>query len=198
MKTRFLLASAAALALAACGSSNDADEAPAAEETVATDAAGAPDPATPQGFVDMAASSDMYEIEAGQLAQEMGERQDVKDLGAMMEQDHTASSEKLKAAVAEGGATLTVPPQLLPKHQQQLDALRAAGDNFDSVYLQQQMLAHQEALNLLQTQASSGTVASLKAFAAETVPVVQGHLDHVQELASGGADAATADAGSSE
>jgi putative membrane protein len=186
MKTRLLLASAAALALAACGSQEDAGEAPAAEDTaaLAPDPAADPDPSTPQGFVAMAASSDMYEIEAGRLAQEMGESQETKDFGAMMEEDHTASSEKLKAAVSQGGASLSAPPQMLPKHQQQLDALRSAGDDFDSVYAQQQVAAHQEALGLLESQAGSGTVASLKAFASETAPIVEGHLEHARELAN--------------
>ena len=187
MKTRLLIVSAAALALAACGSGEDATEAPAANETMAAtaDSAAEPDPATPQGFVAMAASSDMYEIEAGRLAQEMGQDQAIKDFGEMMVMDHTSSSEKLKAAVAQGGASLSVPPDMLPKHQQQLDALRNAGDNFDSIYAQQQVAAHQEALNLLQDQASTGTIESLKAFAAETAPVVEGHLEQARELVGG-------------
>ena len=45
-----------------------------------------------------------------------------------------------------------------------------------------QVAAHPEALTLLQGQANSGTVAPLKAFAAQAVPVVQTHLDHAREL----------------
>jgi putative membrane protein len=198
MKTRLTIATALALALAACGSNDDA-AAPAAEDTTAA-APDAADPSTPQGFVAMAASSDMYEIEAGKLAQQMGTSDAVKQFGAMMEKDHTASSEKLKEAVTHGGAELMFPPGMQPKHQQQLDALRNAGDQFDTLYAQQQLAAHQEALSLLQTQASSGTVDSLKAFAAETAPVVQGHLEHARELAgaAAGGDPAPADAGSAE
>ena len=186
MRTRLLLVSAAALALAACGSNEEATEAPAAEGTAvaAADPAAEPDPATPQGFVAMAASSDLYEVEAGRLAQEMGQDQAIKDFGAMMVADHTASSEKLRAAVAEAGPGVPVPPDMLPRHRQQLDALRNAGDQFDSVYAQQQVAAHQEALALLQGQASNGTAQSLKAFAAETAPVVEGHLAEARELAS--------------
>lgn len=182
MKTRLTIAAGLALALAACGSEEPAE--PAAEDTAAApDAvAQAPDPSTPQGFVDMAASSDMYEIEAGKLAQEMGASDAVKEFGAMMETEHTASSDKLKAAVAEGGAGLAVPPAMLPKHKQQLDALRSAGDQFDALYAQQQVAAHEEALSLLEQQADSGTVASLKAFAGEAVPVVEGHLAQAREL----------------
>ena len=187
MKTRVLIASAAALALAACGSNEETTEAPDAEDIAVApaDPAAEPDPATPQGFVAMAASSDRYEIEAGRLAQEMGRDQAIKDFGEMMVMDHASSSEKMRAAVAEGGASLSIPPEMLPKHQQQLAALRNAGDNFDSVYAQQQVAAHQEALNLLQDQAETGTVESLKMFAAEIAPVVEGHLERARDLAGG-------------
>lgn len=192
MRIRLTIASAAALALAACGGQDDAAP-PAAEDTtaVAPDAAAAPDPTTPEGFVATAASSDMYEIEAGRLAQEMGTSQEIKDFGAMMVEDHTTSSNNLKAAATEAGG-LTVPTAMLPRHQQQLDALRSAGANFDSLYAQQQVAAHEEALNLLQTQAQSGTAEPLAAFATETAPVVEGHLEHIRELAGtvgGAADA---------
>lgn len=195
MIIRFALASAAAVALAACSAENDATETPIAEDTAFADDAAldAPDPATPQGFVSLAASSDLYEIEAGRLAQDMGSSQAVKDFGAMMVKDHTSSSDKLKAAVADGATAVTVPAAMLPKHQQQLDALRSAGTDFDRVYTDQQVAAHQEALTLLQQQADGGTVPSLKAFASEVLPVVQGHLDHVRELAGSAASAGGAE-----
>jgi putative membrane protein len=191
MQTRLTIATALALALSACGSNDDT--APTAEETTAMapePTAAAPDTSTPQGFVDMVASSDMYEIEAGKLAQQMGKSEAVREFGAMMEKDHTASTDKLKAAVAASGASLSIPPDMQPKHQQQLDALRNAGDQFDALYAQQQQAAHQEALTLLQSQADNGTVDALKGFAAEVVPVVQTHLEHAQELGNdaGGRD----------
>ena len=86
-------------------------------------------------------------------------------------------------ALSLANHALSVPPAMQPTHQQQLDALRGAGANFDTLYAQQQQAAHQEALNLLNSQAQAGTVASLKAFAAEAQPVVQGHLEHARELA---------------
>lgn len=182
MTLRFALLSAAALALTACGGDavdNQTDETLAADDT----ATAAPDPSTPQGFVDLAASSNRFEIEAARLAQEQATRQEVKDFAAKMIEDHTAASEKLSAAVVAGGAPLAMPPQLLPQHQQLLDALRNAGDQFDQTYLQQRVTAHEQALTLLQGQAERGTVEPLKAFAAEAAPVVEGHLEQVRELA---------------
>jgi putative membrane protein len=190
MKAQLLLGIAGALALAACGGEAAQDE--AAEDTAATatatptaaagDAAAAPDPSTPQGFVSMAASSDMYEIEAGRLAEQNGTSEGVKSFGAMMVMDHTNSSQKLQAAVMESGEGLMVPTAMMPKHQQQLTELQNAGANFDTVYAQQQVAAHQEALNLMQTQAQSGTSEPLKAFAAETAPIIERHLGEARNL----------------
>ena len=183
MKIRLTLVAAAALTLAACGSQEEA-AAPAADDpsAVPTPVAQTPDTSTPQGFVDTMAASDMYEVEAAKLAQEMGTSAKVKDFAEMMIKDHTASSDKLGVAVAAAGNGLAVAPELTPSLQQNLDALKAAGDRFDQVYAQQQVAAHQDALALLKRQAETGTVEQLKTFAKETAAVVQGHLDHAREL----------------
>jgi putative membrane protein len=187
MKIQLALASAAALALAACGNNDTADdtvaEATPSDTALPTDTA-TPDASSPQGFVDTMAASDMYEIEAGRLAQDMGKSQAVKDFGAMMVKDHTTSSDKLKAAVGEAGNGLAVTPAMTPVQQGLLDQLRGAGENFDAMYAQQQVDAHETALATLQAQAQSGTVEQLRTFAADTAKVVQGHLDHARSLGS--------------
>ena len=185
MKIPIALASAAALALAACGDSDTTDE--TATEAVATETAlptdvPTPDTSSPQGFVDTMAASDMFEVEAGKLAQQMGKSQAVKDFGAMMVKDHTTSSDKLKAAVAEAGNGLAVAPALTPVLQGNLDQLRGAGETFDAMYAQQQVDAHETALGVLQAQAGSGTVEQLRTFAADTAKVVEGHLAEARKL----------------
>lgn len=185
MNTRFPLAAAAAFApllvLAACGG---ADE-PAAEPTDALAASDpAADPALPtdsQAFVDTASASDLFEIEAGKLAQANGTSQAVKDFGAMMERDHTKSSADLKAAAGRVDG-VTVAPALTPKHEADLDALMTAGTNFDSVYKTQQLAAHNQALALLQNMSTNGPAGPLKDFATKTAPVVETHLGHAEML----------------
>lgn len=187
MKITFPIAAVAALSLAACGSADNAN----APDPLATDAGmpadfetdAAADTALPtdaQGFVNAASASDLYEIEAGKLAQASGKSQAVKDFGKMMETDHTKSSAELKTAAEAGG--VTVNPQLTAKQQADLDALKAAGDNFDSVYKAQQLAAHQQALSLLRSYASTGDQQALKDFAAKTAPVVETHLGHAEML----------------
>lgn len=184
MKIRLSLVSAAALALAACGSQEPAD-APAddltADETALPEPAPAPDPTTPQGFADTVAASDMYEIEAGRLAQDMGQSEAVKSFAAMMIEDHTTSSDNLREAAGQAD-NVVVAPALTPKQESDLEALRNAGENFDTVYAQQQVAAHEAALSVLQDYAQSGTVEPLKAFASQTATVVEGHLGEARDL----------------
>lgn len=186
--TPFLFASVAALAVAAC--SPAADDTTIDTDTTETTAMAdemAPEPAPaevapgPQGFVDQAAASDMYEVEAAKLAQQMGSAQAVKDFGAMMERDHTKSTADLKTAAGQVDG-VTVAPQMTAKQQSDLAALRDAGANFDSVYKQQQVAAHEAALRLMQTQAETGEAAPLKAFASKTAPVIEGHLGMARDL----------------
>jgi putative membrane protein len=185
MKFQIAFVSAAALALAACGSNESTDDtvaAATATETADPYATPAPDTTSPQGFVDTLAASDMFEIEAAKLAQAQGKSDKVKAFAAMMIKDHTASSDKLKAAVAEAGGGLTVAPALTPVQQGLLDQLKTGGENFDAMYAQQQVDAHETALGVLQAQAASGTVAQLKAFAGEVAPIVETHLGHARDL----------------
>src|SRR5688572_9301124 len=137
---------------------------------------------TTDGFVTNAVVGGMYEIEAGKLAQQMGKSDAVKSFGAKMVKDHTANSEKLKATLGTANAGVTPPTTLDERHQGLIDNLRAAGDNFDSVYAAQQKAGHEEMLTLMKTYAEHGDNAALKAFANETTPKVQMHLDMANKL----------------
>ena len=137
---------------------------------------------TTDGFVTNAAVGGMYEIEAGKLAQQMGKSDAVKTFGATMVKDHTATSEKLKAILPTSGANVTPPATLDERHQGMIDNLKAAGDNFDNVYASQMKAGHEEMLTLMNTYAEHGDNTALKAFAAETAPKVQMHLDMANKL----------------
>lgn len=186
-----LLIAAAALTLTACNN-NSAEDAGAdtaaadsamAEQTdaVADASAESATANTAQGFVEQAAMSDMYEIEAGKLAQANGKSKEVKDFGAMMVAEHTKSSTELKAA-AKSAEGVTAPAALDARKQADLDALKSAGDNFDATFKQQQVAAHTATLALLRSYADGGDNEALKAFAAKTAPVVEKHLEAARKL----------------
>ncbi|WP_066659760.1 MULTISPECIES: DUF4142 domain-containing protein [unclassified Sphingomonas] len=194
MKHKLMLVSLSALALAACGerATSDAvtDNVAVAPDTSlqngADNMAMAPDAAAPmsgQQFADAAAASDMFELESSKLAQQKGQSAGVKEFAAMMIKDHTNSTAKLKTAAGEADPAVTPKPALNPEQAANLDALRAAtGAEFDALYTQQQVAAHQKALAMLQSYAANGDVAPLKAFAGETAPVVEAHLKQISAM----------------
>jgi len=149
-------------------------------------------------YIAQAANSDLYEIQAGELAARNGQSQAVKDFGRMMVADHSKSSQDMKALVAKGDFGAQPPARLDTEHQAMLDRLKAAkGEAFDREYMSQQMTAHRKALALHQGYAQSGDDVGLKGFATQVVPVVQKHHDWLQQNGAGTTgNAATAGVGS--
>lgn len=192
----FLTVTTSALALAACGpkASDTASNAGAMSEadnitlaqtegTMTADNTAMATPVSTDDFLAKAAMSDMYEVQAGKLAATMAANADVKKFGQMMVDAHTTTTTALKAAVKKDGVTMTPPAALDAKHQGLIDALKAAkGDAFDTLYKSQQSDAHAEALALMQGYAATGDKPAIKAFAADTAPKVQSHIDMLNSL----------------
>ncbi len=108
---------------------------------------------------------------------------DVKGLAKMMVMDHTKAGQEMDKALKASGLSLAPPAGLDDRRKGMLQNLKAAGDSdFDLAYLHQQLAAHMEALTLMNGYAKDGDDASLKAFAAQTAPVVQKHLDEVKRI----------------
>lgn len=142
-------------------------------------------------FVEQAALSDMYEINASKIALAKSQSAEIKAFAQQMIADHSATSAKLKQIVSAAG--MPAPPASLDDRRAGLiDKLQqAAPDKFDEVYLDQQTTAHREALGLMDSYGTHGDDAALKGFAAETKPKIQMHLETVSKLDHGGADEAT-------
>ena len=133
------------------------------------------------GYVMNAAVGDMYEIEAGRMAQEKGQSAETKALGEMLVNDHTASSTRLAELARAAGET--PPTEMDERRKGLIDNLRAAnGADFDKVFAEQQVAAHREALTLHEGYAENGDNAQLTAFAAEAVPKLRAHLERAEAL----------------
>jgi putative membrane protein len=135
------------------------------------------------GYLAQAASSDMFEIQSGQLAQQMSQNPAVQSFASMIITDHTQSTQMLTSAAA-AARVAAPPPTLLPPQQAMLDQLRSAGSGaaFDQAFQQIQIQAHQQALMLHQNYAQSGDVPQLRTTAGQIIPVVQRHLAMAQSL----------------
>ncbi len=179
MKHLVMGATCAAL-LAACGTMGVSGAAqPIAEAAMSQ-------PARPaMEFVQMAASSDLYEIQSSQLVMQTSSNDDLRRFAQMMIDHHTQTTATVnRAAMAAGLAP--PPPALMPRHAQMIQQLQAAtGMARDQLYRQQQVMAHQEALTLHASYAESGDRAELRAAAATAVPVVARHYNEISAMSGG-------------
>src|SRR5579859_3756614 len=188
-------AAAAALSLTACNkpastTASDAASATGAAVNKAEDATGAAvgaasantiGPHDTAAFVSNASQSDMYEIQAAQIAEKRSKNPDIKAFAKMMIKNHTASTKAMTPLVAAAGQKPA--DKLDDRRQGFIDHLNKASDaDFDKTYVDQQVAAHTEALDLMNGYAKDGSDAGLKGGAAKIAPTVQTHLDKIKAM----------------
>jgi putative membrane protein len=131
-------------------------------------------------YVEMAASSDMYEIQSSQIAMSRAQNPAMRNFAQMMISDHTNTSQQLMAAAQAAGLP-PMTPRLLPMHAEMLSRLQSlSGASFDREYSRQQLMAHQQALALHSNYASRGDTPALRVVAGSATPVVRRHLEMVR------------------
>jgi putative membrane protein len=170
-----LLSAAAAMALAACATT---------EADMQADAAVAAGDMTPNqrgAYVEMAAASDLFEIQSGRMAAERGQSAAVRQYGSMLVDHHQRTTAQLSAAATASGVMPT--PDLMPMQARMMTELQgASGAEFDRLFIRQQVQAHQMALALHTNYARNGDTPALQAVAAAAAPIVQQHLDRARQL----------------
>jgi putative membrane protein len=131
-------------------------------------------------FVMKAAMGGMMEVEAGNMAQTNAMNDRVKSFGMMMVNDHTKANSELMSLVS-GRATLPTEMSAdMKKHGEAMSKMK--GKDFDRHYMSMMLNDHKKDIALFEKQASSGTDADLKAFAAKTLPTLKMHLDSAQAI----------------
>jgi putative membrane protein len=132
-------------------------------------------------FASEAASGGMAEVKLGQLAQEKGSSEKIKEFGQKMVTDHTKANEELKQTAQQQGITL--PQEMSSKDQATYDRLsKLQGKQFDEAYARSMQTDHQKDVAAFQKEASSGKNDGLKQFASQTLPTLKEHLRMAQEL----------------
>jgi putative membrane protein len=141
-------------------------------------------------FVANASRSDVYEIEAARIAQQRARSPEVRQLAARMLEDHTTSSNRLMEALRSHGDTGLIDEIQgdLDQHRQSMidHLLQASDEEFDSVYLTQQKLAHRETLTLFEGFDSSDDHPELVAYARGMLPVLHEHKEMVDRIDGSG------------
>ena len=134
-----------------------------------------------EAVINGVALTDLYQIQAGKIAEAKAQSPEVKDFGKSMVADHTAMTNQMKHLFA--ATKVKVPTELGPRGKRMIEALNAASaEDFDKVYLNQQQAAQAAELTLLRVYAEGGESTDIKPAAAKRIPKVQASLDKVHEL----------------
>ncbi len=139
-----------------------------------------------QEFVEKASISDRFEIESSRLALEKSQSQNIKEFAQKMIDDHTKSSEQLKATLPQSQVPAGVAKETLDaRHAQIMKRLQSAdGAEFDREYIAAQKKAHDEAVSLFSAYSKDGADKALKGFAGQTLPTLKEHQEHVKDLSA--------------
>ena len=134
-------------------------------------------------FYKKAAEGGIAEVAAGNLAQQKGNSQAVKDFGAMMVKDHSAANDKLQVLAASKSISLPTSASIGEMATKaKLDVF--SGDTFDKSYIKSQIKDHRGAIALFNKEIASGQDPDAKAFASATLPTLRMHLKKVDALAA--------------
>lgn len=133
-------------------------------------------------FAMTAAKAGKMEVKMAQMAEQRSVSADVKKFALRMIEDHTKANKELAEIV---GAQQDATQEVDKEHQEALDHLfKLQGVEFDREYAKIQLKAHEEAVQLFDTEARSGQDSRLKAFAAKCLPTLREHLQMAKSLAS--------------
>ena len=134
-------------------------------------------------FMTEAAQGGLAEVQLGQLASQRATSDAVKQFGQRMVQDHTQANTQLKQLASQKGVTLpTTIGSENQKVKQQLSKLSKT--RFDKAYTNDMVKDHEKDVSLFQSEAQGGQDPDVKAFAAQTLPTLQEHLQMAKSIAN--------------
>jgi len=132
-------------------------------------------------FMTKVADVGMTEVKLGQMAQDKGMSQRVKDFGAMMVKDHTAAGDELKSMARQKNVTL--PETMSNDHQKKTDDLnKKTGKDFDKAYMKAMVDGHQSTVNDFEKASKDTKDADVKAWVDKTLPTLKMHLDSAKAI----------------
>jgi putative membrane protein len=136
----------------------------------------------PEDFVDNASAKGIAEIEAAKLALGKSQSQDVKTFAQMMIDDHTKMNEQLKQLAQQKKLEVADNAQLMDMAKAMI--LHVRDESFDAAYANNQVVAHEQTIELFRNEANTSKDPELKALAKTALPKLEAHLEHAKTLQS--------------
>ena len=132
-------------------------------------------------FAREAAAGGMAEVELGQLAQQKGSSEAVKNFGKKMVEDHSQANDNLKSIASEQKIRLAA--GLDRKDQATYDHLSSlSGEAFDKAYARDMVSDHVKDVAAFKKEAATGKNDAIRKFAMETLPTLETHLKMAREM----------------
>jgi putative membrane protein len=133
-------------------------------------------------FLQQAAHADLTQVQEGKIAQTNASNPAVREYAQRMIQEHQRHYEVLTGMLKQAAIPL-LPDTQAPAQVQQVALLQQqTGQAFDRAYAQAQVTNQRLILELLQGEIQNGTDVNLKAYAQQTLPIVQGNLQAAERL----------------
>ncbi len=188
----------ALMAFAACGGDTDAGMGDTA--MVGTGTGAAMDTGMATGAAATGAMSDEQimshmgaangiEIAAGEIAADKATNADVKQFARDMVTEHQRMQAQADSLAVQLNVTpsATAPDSLAEALEEARNQLtgQAAGAEFDRMYMEMQVEAHQNTLDLLNQASASTQNAEVRALVQGAIPAVQQHLDRARQIVAG-------------
>ncbi|MGW7773710.1 DUF4142 domain-containing protein [Pseudomonas machongensis] len=136
--------------------------------------------ASSDDFVDAATEAGIAEVVTGNLALEKSKDAEIKTFAQQMVTDHTQANQKLGDIA--GKLDISVPDEAALTDKVKKMILEWRDESFDKSYVNNQVDAHEKAVELFKKEAASSDKPELKAFASETLPTLEKHLEHAKQL----------------
>lgn len=132
-----------------------------------------------RGFIVDALQDGMAEVKTGQLAQQRGTNDQVKQFGARMVQDHGKAGDELRRIGESKGVKLPTEPSITQRNEGDKLA-KLNGADFDKAYTAAMVKGHEDAVKSFTRESTEAKDPDVKAFATRTLPTLQEHLKLAQ------------------
>ena len=139
-------------------------------------------------FIKDAAEGGMEEVALGKLAAQKGSSDAIKSFGQKMVDDHSKANEQLMSLAQSKGVDLSAEKDATDKKiQKATDKLsKMEGADFDKAYAKAMVKDHQKDVKEFEMASKDAKDPDVKAFASQTLPILQDHLKMAQDLPGAG------------
>ena len=136
---------------------------------------------SPADFINDASAKGMADIEASRLAHQKTESKEVKDYTVVVINDLTTANQHLAKIAKKLDLPVAPREAVIDKSKTMIPEVKD-GPTFDQAYAASQVKTTQEAIAQIEQEAQTTDVPEIKAFAEETLPKLQNHLQMAKAL----------------